>query len=196
MHSATPSSLFGKGGRRREDECLLCPCLPQPRSSSTALLAAGIAALSGLVPPGNVCGLCVAPPLCIPNRLSGSALSSRKLIFDLRAPSCGEGCVQRVAKVLDCPDLEPGCSRAALPAGLLLQESRRLFFFFSLTLDSRLTKWLSQPDLRAPHKTSSYLMAWCGVGGTAPETCPLIDSTWEFLTCAVQLYKRCARTVR
>lgn len=62
MHSATPSSsLFGKGDRRREDECLLCPCLPLPRSSSPAFLAAGIAALSGLMPPGNVGGLCVAP---------------------------------------------------------------------------------------------------------------------------------------
>lgn len=70
------------------------------------------------------------PTPCIPNRLGGSVVSSRKLIFDLRAPSCGEGCVQRVAKVLDCPDLEPGCSGAALPAGLLLQESRRRFFVF------------------------------------------------------------------
>ena len=57
-----------------------------------------------------------------------SVLSSRKLMFDLRAPSFGAGCALRAAEVLDCPDLVSGCSRAALPHGLLLQGLRRRVF--------------------------------------------------------------------
>ena len=67
------------------------------------------------------------PPSVFPTGWGRSVLSSRRLIFDLRAPSCEEGCALRVAKVLDCPDLEPTYSGAALLAGLLLQEPRRHF---------------------------------------------------------------------
>ena len=50
---------------------------------------------------------------------------------------------------------------------------------FFLTLDSCFTKWLSQPNLRAQHKTSSCLMAQSGVCGVASKTCPLGDSIQE-----------------
>lgn len=52
-------------------------------------------------------------------------------------------------------------------------------FVFFLTLDSHLTKWLSRPNLKAQHKTSSCLMACSGVCSRASIICLLVDSTLE-----------------
>lgn len=76
-------------------------------------------------------------PCVFPPGRGRSVLSSRKLIFDLRAPNFGASCALRAAKVPDCLGLESGCSGAAFPLGLLLQELRRPFFFFFLFPDLR-----------------------------------------------------------
>lgn len=83
-----------------------------------AFLVAGIAALGLWNLELPVLGLLL--PSVFPTGWDRSVLSSRKLIFDLRVPSFGAGCSPRAANVLDCSDLEPRCSGAALPPGLLL----------------------------------------------------------------------------
>ena len=120
----------------------------------------------------------------VPNRLGQECSELQKVNIWSQSTELWGSCALRAAKVLDCPDLEWGCSGAGLPLGLLLQELRRrfFFFFFFLTLDSYLTKWLSRPNLRAQHKTSSCLMAQSGVCGVASETCSLGDSRQE-LSC-------------
>lgn len=124
-------------------------------------------------------------PSVLPSDWSRRVPSSKKLIFDLRAPHFEAECAPRVAKVLDCPDLEPSCAVAAFPPNLLQQESGRHVF---LTLETCLTQRLSWPNLRAQHKTSSCLMAGSGVCGVASKTRLLIDSEHKgFIAFDVQL---------
>ena len=115
----------------------------------------------------------------VPNRLWQECSELQKVNIWSQSTEFWGSCALKAAKVLYCPDLESGCSGAGLPLGLLLQELRRRSFFFFLTLDSYLTKWLSQPNLRAQHKTSSCLMAQSGVCEVASETCLLGDSIQE-----------------
>lgn len=58
-----------------------------------------------------------------------SVLSSRKLMFDLRALSFGAGSALRAAEALDCPDLVSGCSGAARPPWLVVTGTEEACFF-------------------------------------------------------------------
>lgn len=66
----------------------------------------------------------------VPNRLWQECSELQKVNIWSQSTEFWGSCALKAAKVLDCPDLESGCSGAGLPLGLLLQELRRRSFFF------------------------------------------------------------------
>lgn len=186
MHLATHSRSFMRKETGEQVSTLFMSSPPWVRETARHFPAVSPVA-SAVLLPGFVKSSLSLPGLFslpyVPNRLWQKCSELQKVNISSQSTEFWGSYALKAGKVLDCPDLESGCSRAGLPFGLLLQELRRRFlFFFFLTLDSYLTKWLSQPNLRAQHKTSSCLMAQTGVCEVASETCSLGDSLQE-LSC-------------